>query len=132
MPYIDLNLVTLQHLVGDWLIETRLYNKPGVNHHFRNINHLLLETTGQFMARNGTEVAGTWEMKKENEIIYNPQVSFYQENENIGKAIVTRLLEQTESATTIYRLTLYFTNGMELVLKKTLQADTAPAGAGGM
>jgi hypothetical protein len=125
MPYIDLNLVTKEHLTGSWYIETRLNNKPGADDLFRHNNFLQLDADGNFISRNGTEVLGTWEMKKEYEIIYNPQISFFRDAENVGEAIVTRLLEQTEREEIIHRLTLYFSTGLELVLKKNRQDSPA-------
>ncbi len=57
-------------------------------------------------------------MVREKEIIYNPQLIFYVNNSEIANAIITRLYSENDGNKKIYKLTLYFTTGLELVLHK--------------
>jgi hypothetical protein len=57
-------------------------------------------------------------MVREEEIIYNPQLFFYINKDYTANAITTRLFTETTDKSVIYKLTLYFTSGLELVLHK--------------
>ena len=116
MGYIDLNIITKEHLLGTWQVETRFDNKQTASIFSRN--YFLIFEPGAYVSRNGEEIKGKWELVREQEVIYNPQVSFYRDAEQIGNAIITRLLNVVEEDKAVQRLTLYFTNGLELILKK--------------
>ena len=103
-------------MLGTWQVENRFNNRDS-DLVFGN-NYYLIFESDSYTSRNGHEVKGRWTLTKEQEFIYNPQVNFFQENDTIGNAIITRFLETEENNQIIYRLTLYFTNGLELILKR--------------
>lgn len=71
-----------------------------------------------FTLQNGEEVKGKLTLARETKIIYNPQLKFYNNNEVIANAIITRLTHEEVMGKEIHKLTLYFSTGLELVLHK--------------
>ncbi len=117
MNYVDLNAISEQHLEGTWEVKNRLINTNSSPNHFIDVR--LIELDGcQYRSINGKERKGEWRIIRENEIIYNPQIKFFINQEQVGNAIITRLQSDQDQKGDVYRLTLYFSNGLELILQK--------------
>jgi hypothetical protein len=82
---------------------------------FSRINSLEIHPGG-FSADNGS-ITGEVQLIRENKIIYNPQVKFLTTNET-ASAIITRLTKEEHGERDLQKLTLYFSNGLELILFK--------------
>lgn len=120
MTNINLNDVNEDHLFGEWKVETRFNIENDTSNIFSKNNRLIFSKTF-YKAINGTQESGAWEIIMKTGIIYNPQLVFYKENILIAKAIITRLMimqEDIKKYKKDYILTLYFTNGLELILNK--------------
>ncbi|GAC1381395.1 MAG: hypothetical protein NVSMB45_06130 [Ginsengibacter sp.] len=113
---IDLKLITPDHLKGYWNVFDRTVNKTQSDE-FSSINVLDIQSNF-FRSLNGKITEGQYEIFRESEIIYNPQIKFYSNNSEIGNAIITRLFIEEQSNKFIHKLTLYFSSGLELILKK--------------
>ena len=113
---IDLKLITPDHLKGYWNVFDRTVNKTKSDE-FSSINVLDIQSNF-FRSLNGKITEGQYEIFRESEIIYNPQIKFYSNNSEIGNAIVTRLFIEEQNNKFIHKLTLYFSSGLELILKK--------------
>jgi hypothetical protein len=74
---------------------------------------------GIYRATNGKEINGNWKIRREPELIYNPLIQFFIDQQLIEEAMITRLFFEKEEDALIYRLTIYFSTGLELVLSKT-------------
>ncbi len=118
MTYIDLNTVNEDHLKGVWEVKNRFINNNNADNPFVDIRVLEIDT-GDYRSVNGKERRGKWQMVREHQIIYNPQIKFYIEQQPVGNAIITRLQSETDINGNTFKLTLYFSNGLELVLQKT-------------
>ncbi len=117
MKNIDLNEIDKDHVKGHWEVHSRSSNKME-HDYFSDINKLDLEKN-HFRSVNGKVIEGKWEVVREKEIIFNPQIKFYLGNNEVGNAIITRLFEEIRSdGKKLQKLTLYFTTGLELILKK--------------
>ena len=122
MRYLDLNILTVQHLIGSWTV----LEKPGGTamdtSFFATCSELVIEQSGIFQATNGGTHSGRWEMFKEEEIIYNPQLNFTTgADSEVLNAIITRYREDQENDAQgneieTIKLTIYFNSGLELVL----------------
>ncbi len=125
MINIGLNDITEEHLLGEWSVENRFNITKDTSNIFSKNNRLVLNNNS-YNAINGLNVMGNWEIHMKTEIIYNPQLTFYVEKQLIAKAIITRLMisrEDQSNNNAAYILTLYFTNGLELILNKLSSID---------
>ena len=113
---IDLKLITPDHLKGYWSVSDRTINKTNIDQ-FSSINVLDFQNNF-FRSVNGKITEGEYEIFRESEIIYNPQIKFYSNNSEIANAIITRLFIEELNNKFIHKLTLYFSSGLELILKK--------------
>lgn len=113
---IDLKLITPDHLKGYWNVFDRTINKTKSDQ-FSSISVLHIQNNF-FRSLNGKITEGEYEIFRESEIIYNPQIKFYSNNSEIGNAIITRLFIEEQNNKFIHKLTLYFSSGLELILKK--------------
>lgn len=120
MKYLDLNSLTASQLIGNWKTLERFTGNTEANSFFLNTNSLELRLDGTFVSLNGREVEGRWEMFRENEIIYNPQLNFMVGEEEPLNAIITRFREDEEAEGTTQKLTLYFSSGLEIVFGRTV------------
>lgn len=118
MQYISLHEVNENHLMGTWEVTERINSKAIVNL-FEHSRKLELNR-GSYRVTNGKELKGEWIVKREIELIYNPLIEFFLEDKPIGEAIITRLFSETVGNVSIYRLTIYFSTGLELVLIKAV------------
>lgn len=117
MQYISLDEITEDHLMGVWEVAARVNSKT-VSSYFEHSKRLEL-TEGSYRAINGKELKGKWVVKREVELIYNPLIEFFIDNEHIDEAIITRLFSDTVDNVNVDRLTIYFSSGLELILIKT-------------
>ena len=113
---IDLKLITPDHLKGYWNVFDRTINKTKSDQ-FSSISVLHIQSNF-FRSLNGKITEGEYAIFRESEIIYNPQIKFYSNNSEIGNAIITRLFIEEQNNKFIHKLTLYFSSGLELILKK--------------
>ncbi|HSI90513.1 MAG TPA: hypothetical protein VK927_05315 [Adhaeribacter sp.] len=118
MKYLDLNNLTPDHLSGDWKVLDRFVNRSDASSPFVQIDTLSFLPAMHFMATNGADMTGTWTFSREQEVIYNPQLVFSVGGEDVASAIITRLSTTQPEPDPVFHLTLYFTNGLELVLEK--------------
>ncbi len=116
MKNYDLNEINGDHVKGHWQVHKRVFNKPD-HDYFTDINKLDLEKSS-FRSINGKVIEGQWEVFREKELIFNPQIKFYHNKIEIGNAIITRLYEEQTEGQKSQKLTLYFLTGLELILKK--------------
>ena len=78
--------------------------------------------SGDLQVENGGLETGKWEIFKETEIIYNPQLNFtFSPDTETLNAIITRFREDDEADHISRKVTLYFTSGLELVLEQKAQ-----------
>ncbi len=123
IKYIDLNHISAQHVLGKWEVTDRMVNSDSNENIFSDIRLIELEETS-YTSINGKKLFGEWNVKREDKIIYNPQLRFFINGEPVAKAIITRLMQETSESGELFKLTLYFNTGLELVLhKKTEQPN---------
>ncbi|RYZ20634.1 MAG: hypothetical protein EOO16_16025 [Chitinophagaceae bacterium] len=120
MHYIDLNAITEEHVRGNWEVASRVVNPESQQSLFADVRIIEIQPD-HYRSVNGKERKGMWQVVREEEIIYNPQLKFFIDGVEVGNAIITRLrFDQAENGN-VYKLTLYFHTGLELMLQK--QAD---------
>lgn len=117
MHYVDLNAITEDHIRGNWEVQSRVVNNESENNLFADIRIIEIQPD-HYRSVNGKERKGEWQVLREEEIIYNPQLKFFIEGEEVGNAIITRLRFEQEESGNVYKLTLYFHTGLELVLHR--------------
>lgn len=126
MTYVKLDDVREEHLLGTWKVKSRLEGKTTAANIFSDSNCL------KFIKANACTITGTtgkqnkghWEMIREREMIYNPQVKFHLARKEIVNSIITTLITDDEIH---YRLILYFDSGLELVLEKDVEKEKLPS-----
>ncbi|RYZ52751.1 MAG: hypothetical protein EOP49_08870 [Sphingobacteriales bacterium] len=116
MHYIDLNDITEEHVCGKWEVHSRAVNGSAANL-FADIREIEIRP-GYYRSVNGKERVGNWQVVREEKIIYNPQLKFFINEEQVGNAIITRLLSEKNFNGEVFKLTLYFNTGLELLLHK--------------
>jgi hypothetical protein len=117
MHYIDLKEIGKEHIYGTWDVLSRHINAASQTNVFSDVRIIEMESEG-YRSINGKERAGNWDVIRENEVIYNPQLKFFIEGVQVGKAIITRLVAKKLFNDEVYNLTLYFNSGLELILQK--------------
>jgi len=115
MKYIDLNSITPEHVLGRWEVIDRVVNEESQSSLFSDIKLIEL-SHGSYISVNGKKVTGEWHVSRDSKVIYNPQLKFFVNDAEVGKAIITRLLNEIEDDNTISKLTLYFNTGLELIM----------------
>jgi hypothetical protein len=117
--YLDLNIVTAEHLSGTWEVLERLGGQASEVSPLSACNRISFLGKGKLQVENSKMETGTWEFFKETEIIYNPQLNFGFKNQpEVINAIITRFREDEEEEELSLKVTLYFTSGLELVLEQ--------------
>ena len=119
MSYFKLNEVMEEHLLGSWRIRSRQVSSSSLGNVFADFTCIQFKEKN-FVARNGKRRTGTWQIIREEEMIYNPQVKFYIGKTITVNSIITNLMSVSQ---TEFRLILYFDNGLELVLEKDDTTD---------
>lgn len=117
MYNIDLNAIKEADVYGKWEVQERMVNNSSQGNLFSDIRIIEIEPT-HYRSINGKERQGRWAVVRENEVIYNPQLKFYIDGEEVGNAIITRLRYDPVANGNLYKLTLYFSTGLELVLHR--------------
>ena len=117
MHYIDLNQISKEHICGKWEVLHRYINSGSQTNIFSDVRIIEIESE-HYRSINGKERRGNWDVVRQDEVIYNPQLKFFVEGEQVGKAIITRLVSKRLSNDEVYNLTLYFNSGLELILQK--------------
>ena len=117
MAYLQLESISHKHVVGTWDVQ-ECFNVPVSGGALTGITSLHFDESGEFTADGHNPVSGSWELFRENEIIYNPQLRFLKDDAVIASAIITRLSELREDNIYIATMTIYFTNGMEFIIQK--------------
>lgn len=115
MHYIDLNAITEEHVRGNWEVQSRVVNSDSHDNLFSDIRIIEIRPD-YYRSVNGKERTGEWQVLREEEIVYNPQLKFFIDGKEVGNAIITRLRYEQEKSGDVYKLTLYFNTGLELVL----------------
>lgn len=120
MRYLDLNILTAQHLFGSWNVLERPGSATDASV-FATCTQVVFEVSGDLEVQNGSSQRGKWEIFKETEIIYNPQLNFtFKGQEEVLNAIITRYREDDEEGYVSRKVTLYFNSGLELVLEQKI------------
>ncbi|HSI90143.1 MAG TPA: hypothetical protein VK927_03455 [Adhaeribacter sp.] len=119
MSYFKLDEVTEEHLEGFWRVKSRQMSLNSVGNIFADFKCIRFQKKS-FTARNGKRRKGTWEIIREQEVIYNPQVKFHIGKTVIINSIITNLMEVSSTG---LKLILYFDTGLELVLEKEKDKD---------
>lgn len=115
MHYIDLSAITEEHVRGNWEVQSRLVNSDSQDNFFADVRLIEIQPD-YYRSVNGKERKGEWQVLRDEEIIYNPQLKFFINGEEVGNSIITRLRYEQEGNGDVYKLTLYFSTGLELVL----------------
>jgi hypothetical protein len=76
--------------------------------------------TDSYTSVNGKQRTGRWLVTRASSIIYNPQLKFFIDETEVGKAIITRLYTEIDEESNTFNLTLYFNTGLELVLHRKI------------
>ena len=119
MRYLDLNIVAAEHLLGSWDVLERPGGHVSDTSVFATCTKVIFQQNGSVVVTDGGTKTGRWELFKETEIIYNPQLNFtFTEEEGVLNAIITRYREDDEEDYLSRKVTFYFTSGMELVLEQ--------------
>ncbi|GAA4341988.1 hypothetical protein [Flaviaesturariibacter amylovorans] len=116
MHYIDLNSITEEHVCGHWEVFSRALGGTAASV-FSDIRIIEIRP-GHYRSVNGKERTGEWQVVREDRIIYNPQLKFFIDGQQVGNAIITRLLSERSAGGCVHKLTLYFSTGLELLLHK--------------
>jgi len=117
--YLDLNILTVSHLFGSWEILERPVGAGTDSSVFATCSKIVFKESGDVQVEGNKNETGKWEMFKETEIIYNPQLNFtFSSEEETLNAIITRYREDDEPTYLSLKMTLYFTSGLELVLER--------------
>ncbi|MBA3665147.1 MAG: hypothetical protein H0W61_13190 [Bacteroidetes bacterium] len=116
MENINLNIITEDHVAGKWEVKQRVVRTSNEKSPFTTSQHIEIEN-GIYKSNNGKECTGKLIVVRE-EIIFNTQLKFYENDAEVANAIITRLYSEDDGNEKIYHLTLYFTTGLELVLQK--------------
>lgn len=117
MRYIDLSIITKEHVYGKWEVLNRVVNSNSKSHLFSDVRIIDIKPDW-YRSVNGIERTGKWVVIRDSEIIYNPQLKFFIEKEQVGNAIITRLVAERMGEGEVHKLTLYFNTGLELLLCK--------------
>ena len=117
MHYIDLNVITEEHVRGKWEVLSRNVNSESQDNLFADVRIIEIQPD-YYRSVNGKERKGKWQVVREEEIIYNPQLQFFINGAEVGNAIITRLRYDQDEDGDVYKLTLYFHTGLELMLQK--------------
>src|SRR4051812_12809076 len=116
MSYIQLDDVDETYLLGAWKIKKRLVNSNNIDNIFAASNCIKFNKKSFVsIAQDGTRNKGHWEIIREREMIYNPQVKFQLAHQENANSIITNLMTDDNIN---FKLILYFDNGLELVLEK--------------
>lgn len=119
MRYLDLNILTVSHLFGSWEVLERPTGAGTDSSVFAACSRVIFKESGEVWVEGGRSETGRWEMFKEDEIIYNPQLNFtFSTEDETLNAIITRYREDDEPTYLSLKMTLYFTSGLELVLER--------------
>ena len=127
MSYIKLDDVSEHHLLGAWKVKHRLTNSDNASQLFARCDCVKFSEKNAFftISQDGKRNRGTWQIKRETEVIYNPQVKFVLAKKKRVNSIITNLMTEDEKN---FKLILYFDSGLELVLEKeeTIKKCTKP------
>ena len=117
MSYIKLDEVSENHLLGVWKVKHRLTNNTNSSQLFARCDCVKFTEKKGFstITQDGKLKKGTWQIIRESEMIYNPQVKFQLAKKVQVNSIITNLMAVDEDH---YKLILYFDSGLELVLEK--------------
>ena len=119
MRYLDLNILTVSHLFGSWEVLERPVGSDSDDSVFAACSRITFKESGDLIIEGDKNETGKWDMFKETEIIYNPQLNFiFKPEDEILNAIITRYREDDEPTHLSLKMTLYFTSGLELVLER--------------
>jgi hypothetical protein len=113
---IGMDEISETHLWGAWAIENRFINKNKHEEIFLSCSDLFFSKDGTFETADPAKAGGFWRMTREAELVYNPQLFFFRTEAPIAQAIITRLFTDN----TVYKLTLYFSTGLELNLARAI------------
>jgi hypothetical protein len=117
--YLDLNILTVNHLFGSWEVNERPSGTDADTSVFASCRKVTFKESGDILVEGESNETGKWEMFKETEIIYNPQLNFtFKPEEEVLNAIITRYREDEETGNLSLKVTLYFNSGLELVLER--------------
>ena len=117
MYNIDLNAIQETDVYGKWEVQERVVNNSSQSNLFVDVRVIEIEPN-LYRSINGKERKGNWTVIREKEVIYNPQLKFFIDGEEVGNAIITRLRYDPIANGNLYKLTLYFSTGLELVLHR--------------
>lgn len=116
MSYISLDDVTEDYLLGKWRVRSHMVTNSYSEHRFLTCNSIEFQKGKAFTIRTGNKRnKGKWEIVREKEMIYNPQVRFHLGKTVTVNSIITNLETLNEKH---LKLILYFDSGLELILEK--------------
>jgi hypothetical protein len=116
MSYISLDDVTEDYLLGKWRVKSHMVSNTYSEHRFLACKSIEFQKGKGFKAKDGRKSnKGNWEIVREKEMIYNPQVRFHLGKKITVNSIITNLETLDEKN---LKLILYFDSGLELILEK--------------
>jgi hypothetical protein len=114
---LDLKALTEAHMCGLWIISQRL--GADVEFLLTDSQTIQLDFDRKFLA-NPSSIAGLWSLIPPADIIYNPRVGLTFDG-NTMQGLVTRYYVTEKEGKKSARMILYFTNGVELWLERSLK-----------
>src|SRR6478735_8515612 len=109
MSYIQLDEINEKNLLGAWIIKKRLVNSNNIDNIFAASSCLKFNKKSFIITtQDGTKNKGNWEIIREQEVIYSPQVKFHLTKQENANSIITNLMTDDDVN---YKLILYFDNG---------------------
>ena len=95
MRYLDLNILTVNHLFGSWEVLERPGGTDMDESLFISCSKVTFKESGDVIVEGGNSKTGKWEMFKEDEIIYNPQLNFiFSSEDETLNAVILNVCEQ--------------------------------------
>lgn len=115
MYYIDFNEISDEHLEGEWRVQNRVLSRSDVKSIFATAERHVFLKDGVLKLDGGTEKTGSWSIKRNDDLVKRPYLTFELGDEK-AEALITRLSYTPDKSR--HQLNIYFSTGLELVLLK--------------
>jgi hypothetical protein len=116
MQAIELKNIDIEHLLGNWRVQSRILSKSDPAHIFATAQFHHFHENGIYKIRDTVEVPGKWSISNKDSILRTPLIQFTLPDHGTTNGIITRLICSADRKTA--QLTIYLSTGLELVLIK--------------
>lgn len=116
MQAIELKNIDIDHLLGNWRVQSRILSKSDPNHIFATAQSHHFQENGIYKIMDTIEVPGKWSISNKDSILRTPLIQFTLPDHGAINGIITRLLYSADRRNA--QLTIYLSTGLELVLIK--------------